>query len=253
MELTLLGTGTCAPNPLRAPAGYFLSHGPSRFLIDPGPGACHRAVTAGLDPYDVEAIVITHLHLDHTGDLMPYLFNYKHRPGDDPRPDIKIIAPEGFTQTYQKLLEVYGGWVISDKYAVRIEEMSDTVLESPGMTIRSLPVAHSASAIGYRFQKEDGPSLVFSGDTGYCDELVALAMGADALMVECSFPDGAGMEGHMTPEDVARTGALSGAGKLILTHFYPAVDTANVAGAIRKHGYKGGIIVGEDGMKIDIR
>ncbi len=252
MELTLLGTGTCAPNPRRGPAGYFLSHGPSRFLIDPGPGACHRAVTAGHDPYDVEAIVITHLHLDHTGDLMPYLFNYKHRPGGDPRADIKIIAPEGFNQTYQKLLEVYGGWVVSDEYSVRIEEMSDTILESQGLTIRSLPVAHSAGAIGYRFQKGAGRSLVYSGDTGYCDELIELAMGADALLVECSFPDGAGMDGHMTPEDVARTAVMSGVKKLILTHFYPAVDTAAVAGAIRKHGYKGEVTVGEDGMKIDI-
>lgn len=252
MKLFLLGTGTCNPNPKRGPACYFLSSGPIRFLIDPGPGACHRAISAGLNPYDIESIILTHHHLDHSGDLMPYLFNFKHLIDDEPKRDVKIIAPIGFTDVFEKLMEVYGNWISSDDYSIHIEEMGDTSWEGPGITIRSKPMAHGANAVGYRFEKKGGPSFVFSGDTGFCEELIDLAGGADLLLVECSFPDGQGVEGHMTPTDVAQTGIHSGVKKIVLTHFYPMVDTANAVDKIRSAGYSGEIVVGEDGMIIDI-
>lgn len=252
MELALLGTGTCAPSPSRTPACYVLSAGPSRFLIDPGPGALGRMAAAGIDPFGVETIVITHHHLDHCSDLMPYLFSYKNCQKAERKRDVKIIAPEGFRAVYEKLLEVYGQWILSDDYDVKVVEMWETALEIPGGTIRSLPVAHGANALGYRFEREGGPVFAYSGDTGYCGGIVELAREADLLLIECSHPDGQGMEGHLTPSEAARIGAESGAKKMALTHFYPEVDTGAVAGIVLAAGYGGGVIVGEDGMRITI-
>ncbi|MGK7346756.1 MAG: MBL fold metallo-hydrolase [Candidatus Nitrospinota bacterium M3_3B_026] len=253
MELALLGTGTCAPSPSRTPACYFLSAGPSRFLIDPGPGALGRMAAAGIDPFSVEAIVITHHHLDHCSDLMPYLFSYKNCQPAAQKRGVKIIAPEGFKVVYEKLLEVYGQWILSDDYDVKIVEMWETSLEIPGGSIRSLPVAHGANALGYRFEKDGGPVFAYSGDTGYCGEIVELAREADLLLIECSSPDGRGMEGHLTPSEAARVGAESSAKKMALTHFYPEVDTAIAADAVRAAGYEGEIVVGEDGMRLTVR
>lgn len=251
-ELTLLGTGTSAPVPGRTPACYFLVMGDGqrqRFILDPGPGALNRIVTAGIEPFDISAIVLTHTHLDHSADLVFYLFSYKNCFKGKKR-DVRIVAPVGFSPVFGKLMEVYGDWILSDDYEIKINEMEESELVVAGVTIKSKPLLHGANAVGYRFEADGEPVFSYSGDTGYCDNLVALADGAGSLLVECSFPDNLEMEGHMTPLTVAKTGIQSGVKKMILTHFYPEVDTSKVADIIRFAGYDGDIVVGEDGMVI---
>ena len=251
MELTLLGTGTCSPVPDRTPACYFLDAGPRRFIIDPGPGAVNRLAQAGIDPFSADAIFISHMHPDHCADLVPWLFSYKNCLGDREKQDVNIVAPEGFQKFFDALMEAYGQWVLSDDYEIKIDEVRDTRWNQGGVSVASSPVLHSAGGLGYRFEK-DGKSLAYSGDTGYCEELIELARGADALLVECSALDENEVDGHMRPGEVAQTGIRSGVKHLILTHFYPVVDTTKVAETIRTAGYTGEITVGEDGMKIDI-
>lgn len=251
MELYLLGTGTCSPVKGRWPACYYLSSGPSRLLIDPGPGALNRMVDAGLSPFDIEAILISHHHLDHFAGLMPYLFSYKNCMEDHGEGYVKIIAPTGFSKVFSKLMEVYGQWIFSDDYDIRIEEMSDSVITNPAFSISSKPMQHGANGIGFRVEK-GGSSFAYSGDTELCDELIELAMGADTLLVECSYPDHKKVEGHMTPKDVAKVGRLSGVKKIVLTHFYPDTDTEDAAKVIADEGFDGEVIVGEDGMKVTI-
>ncbi len=251
MELTLLGTGTCSPVPERTPACYFLKAGARRFLIDPGPGAVNRLAQAGIDPFSVDAIFISHMHPDHCADLVPWLFSYKHCLGDQLRGDIDIIAPEGFKEFFDNLMIANGQWVLSDNYEIKIEEVRDTRWSQGGVSIISSPVLHGAGGLGYRFER-DGKSLAYSGDTGYCEELIELARDADALLVECSVPDDHDVNGHMRPGEVAQTGIRSGVRRLVLTHFYPVVDTDKVADIVRGAGYQGEITVGEDGMTIEL-
>ncbi|MDH5510775.1 MAG: MBL fold metallo-hydrolase [Nitrospinota bacterium] len=259
MELTLIGTGTCSPVKDRTPACYFLHAGTARIIMDPGPGAVNRIAHRGLDPMDVDAIFLSHNHLDHSGDVAPWLFSYKYCLGPDKagegesRRDPLIVAPVGFRKTYDGLLDVYGSMLLSTDYKVRIEEVSRTVWEWPGgLSFHSIPMLHFIPSVGYLFKKQDGPAMAYSGDTGFCEELVELASMADALLVECSLPDERRMEGHMTPSDVARVGIESGVKKLILTHFYPMMDPKVAVETIRSAGYSGEIIAGEDGMVVGI-
>jgi ribonuclease BN (tRNA processing enzyme) len=250
MELVILGSGTCAPNPARMAPGYFLLIGSARILIDPGPGAVGRAVALGLDPYEAEALALTHNHLDHSADILPFLFSRKNcRRGGD-MGDIRIFAPRGFGGEFAKLMEVYGRLVVSEKHKIIIEEMGADKWEEPSFSIRSAPVLHSGSAVGYRFSKAGGPSLAYSGDTGYCEEIVELARGADILLIECSYPDGTVKDGHMTPSDVGAVAKESGAKHLVITHMQPELDPAEAVKAIRASGYKGEATVAEDGMRI---
>jgi ribonuclease BN (tRNA processing enzyme) len=272
MELTLAGTGTCSPVKGRAPACYHLSMGPHRIIIDPGPGAVNRLTNLDLDPLGVDAIFLSHHHLDHCADLLPWLFSYKYgivmeeraasaRSGGScgekwPKPsrrDPMIVAPEGFKRIFGGLMEVYGGMIISPDYQIRIEEVLRTEWDWPGgAAFRSVPMAHFIPAVGYLFREPGGPALAYSGDTGPCAELVELASLADALLVECALPEHLEVDGHMTPSSVARVAIQSGVKKLILTHFYPPMDPKAAVEAIRAAGYQGEIIAGEDGMMVRI-
>jgi len=259
MEITLVGTGTCSPVRDRGPACYFLRAGTTRIIIDPGPGATARIARLGLDPMDVDAIFLSHHHLDHSGDMAPWLFSYKYCLGPDsaahgaPRRDPLIVGPEGLRRIYNGLLDVYGGMMLSDDYNIRVEEVGRTEWEWPGgMAFRAIPMLHFIPTVGYLFKKPNGPSLAYSGDTGFCGELVELASMADALLVECSLPDRLRMDGHMSPSDVARVGMESGVKKMILTHFYPAMEPKEAVETIRSAGYSGEIIAGEDGMAVRI-
>ncbi|MBI4827271.1 MAG: MBL fold metallo-hydrolase [Nitrospinae bacterium] len=252
MELYLLGTGTCAPNPRRTPACYFLSAGPRSFIIDPGPGAVNRIIAAGLDPFGAEAVFISHHHLDHCADLPYYLFCKAVCPtGRDPR-GLTIVAPPGFNKVYQGMLAIWGKWLVSDRYRVVIEEVGDAAWESGAMRFTAKSMLHGANGVGFRFERKGGPSLAYSGDTAYCEELVELAGGADTFLCECAWPNEHEVDGHMRPADVAQAALRAGVPRVILTHFYPLVNTSTVAADVRAAGYKGEIIVGEDGMKVSL-
>ncbi len=97
----------------------------------------------------------------------------------------------------------------------------------------------------------DGKKVAFSGDTGYCKELVQLASKADCLVCECSFPDAMTVDGHLTPKLVGRVAKEAEIKKLILTHFYPEVENEPIVEII-KQAFSGEVIVGSDLSKFEL-
>ena len=112
-------------------------------------------------------------------------------------------------------------------------------------------MTHMSESVGYRIEFKDGKSMVISGDTDYCKNLVDLAFEADLLVIECSFPDGKKIEGHLTPALAGRIGLESRCKRLLLTHLYPICDQFDILKQCEKV-YKGEIILGEDLMRISI-
>ncbi len=74
MSLRLLFLGTSGGRrvtfkQLRASGGFLLESAPWRVHVDPGPGALVRLVQCGIDPGSIDAVLLTHRHLDHSGDV----------------------------------------------------------------------------------------------------------------------------------------------------------------------------------------
>jgi ribonuclease BN (tRNA processing enzyme) len=109
---------------------------------------------------------------------------------------------------------------------------------------------HSEASIGFRVEA-GGKSLVYSGDTDYCANIVRLGQNADLLILECSFPDERKAEGHLTPAIAGRIAREASCKKLLLTHFYPVFQGHDIRKESRKE-FSGEILLAEDGMKITI-
>ena len=122
---------------------------------------------------------------------------------------------------------------------------------------RSVPVAHTPEAVGYRLEATlSGATRVvaYSGDTEVCDGVVELATGADLLVIECSMPDDQPVSGHMTPRGVGHVASEAGAGRVVVCHVYPqlrALGETTIARAIAAT-YDGPIDVGYDGWSLDL-
>jgi ribonuclease BN (tRNA processing enzyme) len=114
-----------------------------------------------------------------------------------------------------------------------------------------VPVAHNEESIAYRVDDLEGHSLVYSGDTDYTENLVALARHADLFICESALPDSMRAKGHLTPSLAGKMAAKAGVRKLILTHFYPECDRADIAAECRRT-YDGPLVLAEDLMEIKI-
>jgi len=146
----------------------------------------------------------------------------------------------------------------------------DVVLQNADVKITAARVRHPPieQAYAYRYDTADR-SIVFSGDTAYSPELIALAKGADVLVHEVMdlagsenlirrLPNATTLREHLmashTPtEDAGKVAAAAGVKTLVLSHFVPADDKSITdemwAAAARKH-FPGQIIVGRDLLEI---
>src|SRR4029077_15391817 len=88
VKLTVIGCSPAWPNPGGAQSGY-LVEGDGRLLLDCGPGVLARLRAAAGGWPAVDAVVITHFHLDHWGDLVPWIFGANFGPGRGiPKPEL---------------------------------------------------------------------------------------------------------------------------------------------------------------------
>ncbi|MDY6953524.1 MAG: MBL fold metallo-hydrolase, partial [Thermodesulfobacteriota bacterium] len=94
-----------------------------------------------------------------------------------------------------------------------------------------------------------GCSVVYSGDTDLCENLVTLAKDADLLVCESALPDEMKVPGHLTPSLAGHIATRAGVKRLVLTHFYPECDTVDVFAQCRKT-YQGDLVLAEDLMEI---
>jgi len=249
-ELIILGSGTGIPSLRRASPGLLLSLKSRHIVIDSGPGILRRMLEVGITYRDIDLLLYTHIHPDHIADLVPILFACKY--GELPRQkELTLVGGCGFKQHFQMLKNLYAAWIEPQPYQLTVKEVVSSPLLLDGIKILSKSMAHLPESIGYRVEWGEGKSIVISGDTDYCGNLVSLAWKADLLVLECSFPDQKKVEGHLTPSLAGRVAKESHCKKLLLTHLYPLCDQYDILDQCKKV-FQGEILLAEDLMKIAI-
>ena len=251
MKLTILGSGTAVPRPDRASPSLLIETSKSKILCDTGPGTLRQLAAAGILLNEIDLIFYSHFHIDHIADLIPFIFACKYSPGQTRTRDINIMGHHGIRKLFLDLENAYGRWVVPESFGINWIETDNNSFHFTDYSITTIPVKHIESSIAVRIEDIDGKSIVYSGDTDYCSEIIRIADRSDLLVLECSFPDNMKGPGHLTPSLAGKIASESGCMKLILTHFYPPCDTIDVAEHAAKQ-YAGVIIKAEDMMCVNL-
>jgi ribonuclease BN (tRNA processing enzyme) len=252
MELIVLGSGTGVPSLKRGSPAYAVRAAGRLILLDLGSGACRALLRHDLNFSQVDLIALSHLHPDHVGDLVPFLFASHYALGYTREIPFWLLAARGFVDFHERLKGAFGQWVEAPPGLLQVRELNP---EGPdtftweGLTVKSAPVNHIHGSLAYRLEAQ-GRALVYSGDTDLSDSLVELARGADLLVLECSNPFK--VPGHLTPQEAGALAARAGVARLVLSHFYPPCDEVDVA-TLAALEFGGEIIRAEDGLRLQVR
>lgn len=243
VRLTLLGTAAALLDPDRAHTGLLLTVGGDRhILIDCGTGVARRLVQAGVSPSEVDTLLLTHLHFDHTADIPAFTIGgwMLNRPGP-----YRLFGPPGTGAMVSHMFE--GGAFDVDiraraKYPMRqkniaalrpeVTEFGEGVILDDGtVRVTAALVDHIPREVtlcfGFRIEVA-GRVIAFSGDTTPTASMVELARGADLLVHECTFPEeflehrrrtGVGTAAHTSPTELGRLATEAGVKLLVPTHF----------------------------------
>ena len=256
IAVTVLGSGTCVPSLARSASAVLMETGGKRLLFDIGPGTMRRLLETGVTIQDIDCVFITHFHPDHTGELASLLFATKHPDVSSRKKPLVLIGGPGFKSFYRSLAEVYRGLLnlpdIIDILEIDGENPEIQAVSFDEFSVFATRVVHRPESIAFRVETPHGISAVFSGDTEYSENLVRLARQADLLICEAALPDDIKVPGHMTPSLAGKTASEAGVGSLVLSHFYPECDHADMEGQCRKT-WGGPLILAVDLLKINAR
>lgn len=246
MKLIVLGSGVCVPSAKRGSPGYYIEFDEECFLIDGGSGTIRSLVKAGIDYSLLDGVFYTHMHPDHTADLVPLLFALKNDPSIRRESDISLYGPTGFIDFFGKLKDVFGDWFIPENFEIYVEELNDgDEIIKRSVRINAKRVFHTDNSLGYRFISRDDKTIVFSGDSGYCKELVELANSADLAVFECSFPEEYNISGHLNPSSAGKLAQQAGVKTLVLSHIYPVTENYPILDRCREF-FDGDVFIADD-------
>jgi ribonuclease BN (tRNA processing enzyme) len=258
MQLVVLGSGTSVPHPTRAAAAFWLETSAGSILLDCSADATHRMAEEKLDWSNLDAIWISHLHLDHCGGLASFLFGIKHAPQSQGREKpLTIFCCDGIRRLLKGIDEAGNYRLLEQHFPVRLRELTETASENgsfeilPGLSAQTFSTPHTQESSAIRLRDRTGPSIVYSSDTGYSEGLASFAQGADIFILECSFQRNKPVQTHLELTEAMRLATLSEPRTLLLTHLYPEWDRINVESEARKL-WPGETIAAYDGLRLDV-
>lgn len=270
LSVALCGSGSPLQDPRRASACTAVIAGKDLYVVDTGPGSERKLELMRLNPGRVRAVLLTHFHSDHIGDLGELIL--KRWSGGSRETPLEVYGPEGvemvvegFNDAYaldtEYRIEHHGPEVVPPEGAGGLArpfhfpsgEKEVTVMERDGLKITAFEVDHDPvrPAVGYRFDYK-GRSVVLSGDTITTPLLLSKSRGADLLIHEALQPEmitimrDAGerigranmasiMEDiltyHASPEDAAKLAEEAGVRHLLLNHIIPPLPVSDLKAA----------------------
>jgi ribonuclease BN (tRNA processing enzyme) len=244
LRLAVVG---CAAAYSRRPwpsSAYVVEHAGRALLLDMGQGSF--AALAGVrEPASLSAVFVSHLHPDHNADLVPLRHYLKFSRGGARVP---LHGPAEIRARFDAYLGEPG--FLDDLPG---DPLAPGSVRVDSFDVEVARVTHTESSFGFRVSAGSGPGLVYSGDCGRVEDLVALLQPGDTLLSEASFGDGEPVADvfHLTGSQAGEAARLGGAGRLILTHLLPEADPAASRRAA-EDSFGGEVLLAEPGMRLEV-
>ncbi len=237
--LQVLGSGGPEATDQRASSAYLIWYeGKAKFLIDSGAGSLLRFEQSGASFADIDVVLLSHLHVDHSSDLPAFLKAsfFTHRKHDlllyGPSSNHlmpsttafvdRLFGPKGaypYLKGYLNGSESYQ--LLPDDVDVAIHK-PQLVISQQDYQVAALSVHHGPiPALAWRVSI-GGKTVVFSGDMNNSNETLAnFAQHADILLAHNAVPEtakGVARNLHMPPSVIASISAKAKPSLVVLSH-----------------------------------
>jgi len=275
LEVVVLGSG--GPRAFgRAGSSFIvLLDGTPRILVDAGPGAFLRIGELNIDLEKVDTVLLTHLHIDHSGDLAAF-FNDRALTSDGPivykifGPDgaglfpktsrfVNLLVGDGGAFAYQKTFGADETFAVHD-LAINLDSARTKIVDENGLVVEEIATHHGdCPSVAYRISYK-GVTVVFSGDmdASAIPNLVQLAKNADLLIFNCAVLDPPASPSqlydlHTPPKKIGEAARNAGVKSLLLSHLAP--DVEGQEDAVRKSiraSFAGPVAFASDKLRVPV-
>jgi ribonuclease BN (tRNA processing enzyme) len=255
MKLTVLGSGSSVPHPQRSSSGYWLETEKGSLLLDCSASVIHRMAEENLDWANLEAIWISHFHLDHVGGLAPFLFATKYAPQTQSRTKpLKIFGPAGIRKLLEDFNQARDYKLFNQRFPLEIVEIETfgkfEIL--PGVEAVAIKTPHTEESHALCLRDKNNKSLVYTADTGMTMVLGDVARGVDLFICECSFVRNKPVELHIELAEAIHLARYAKPKRMMLTHFYPEWDEVDFQKEIAGFTLLCEVIEATDGLRLEL-
>jgi ribonuclease BN (tRNA processing enzyme) len=238
VNLSVLGCSGSAPGPRAPSSGYLLEADDFLLGIELGNGTLAE-LQAQHDPFDLDALLFSHLHPDHCADFTALTVVRRYHPAPPYDPRVHRLPVHAPSEAPSRFVAAYS----PDEADRALTDLSDvfdfrplacgTVHIGP-FQVHVAKAEHPCEAYSFRIV-HNGRSLVYTGDSGPSAALAELTVGADALLSEASWTHGENRppDMHLSGTQAGRLAHVASVGRLLVTHVPPWTDPAAVLAEAR--------------------
>ena len=207
-----------------------------------------------LDWPNLDAIWISHFHLDHMGGLAPFLFGSRWAPQIQSRTKpLRVFGPNGLRRIVNAINDSNNYKLFQQAFPVEIVEVGpgEDFEIIPGLAANTFSTPHTEEILALRLKAENSRLFVYTSNTGFSEDLIPFARDADVLLMECSFRRNKPIQKHLELVDAMTLARECAPKRLVLTHLYPEWDEVDLVAEARLL-WSGETIEAKDGLQLEI-
>jgi ribonuclease BN (tRNA processing enzyme) len=229
MRLTVLGGSAASPNAGMGCAGFLIETRTTRLVLDLGPGTLPE-LRRHTDFRRFDAVIISHMHLDHVLDLLALRHALAYNPVPPPAP-IPVWLPPGGIDVLVRATAPFDACDEPGRFAATVSVVEydpARPLAIGDATVTFAPTTHYVPAWAIRVQAPGTTALGYTGDTGPAAKLAGFFSGIEVLIAEATLLEPGDRppaeRGSLTAAEAGALAAASGAATLVLTHMWEELD-----------------------------